>query len=369
MSLLGGMKPMKSLLVLLACLSVAQCQTGNPRPRWERVFKGTQDYFPVLVFTSPTKLAISDMDPPAVGMKGDILLLDVETGTPVSRIASNVPGSLPAFESHPVVVPLKDGRFLVKTADLLRLFSPDGQELKRRALTTEAVAAKYNSEVVLRDRWDIAASSDGTTVLATRHQPNHSDAEEHWLSADTLEDTDVEHADSGLCCLSVSRNQVVYSASAPKLEPLWIRSRGATARPLCMKCFGREETFLGDEEVVFATWPKSTIVIASTTGQVKFRRSFGESDSSILEISVAAVPRRIAFLSGPEHLHTKAGSYQVGVFDFLKKQLLRKILLAVRAQRTGTLTTVAPPHIAISPDGKRLAILTDSTAQLYSIED
>jgi hypothetical protein len=248
------------------------------------------------------------------------------------------------------------------------LFSPEGRELKRRTLTMESTQASYNSNLLLWDRWDLAANAGGTAILATRHRSAHDKAEEHWLSADTLDDVEVESADSGHCCLSTSGKQVIYSSDAPKLEPLSIRTRGAAAHPLCSKCFGYNAVFLSDDQVVFATWPKATLAIASTGGEIKFRRSFGEADDTIVAISVAATPQRVAFLSGPEHVPATVANYKIGIFDVDQKRLVVKMLLATPIHRREWLATIISPQIAISPDGKSLAVLTNSALLLYSLE-
>jgi len=359
---------MKHIIMLFVCFSIALGETASPPPRWEMAFQGRQDFFPVLVFTSSKRLAISDIDQLATGVNSDILLLDAGTGTLLSRIPSSAPTFLSGFERAPIVVPLRDGRFLVKSWNLLRLLSADGQELKRRTLTLESVQASYNTKLLLWDRWDIAASPDGTAALATRHRSSHREAEEHWLSTDTLDDIEVESADSGRCCLAVSRKHVVYSSSAPKLEPLWIRAKGAAARLLCAKCFGDNGVFLNDDHVVFATWPKASLAIASTGGAIKFRRSFGEADDTILAISVAATPQRVAFLSGPGHVPATVANYKIGIFDVDQKRLVLKMSLAIPTHRTERLTTIISPQIAVSPDGKSLAVLTNSALQLYSLE-
>ena len=360
---------MKPIIMLFVCLSIALGETASPPPRWEMAFRGRQDFFPILVFTSSKRLAISDLDQLATGANSDILLLDAGTGTLLSRIPSSAPTFLSGFERAPIVVPLRDGRFLVKSWNLLRLLSADGQELKRRTLTLESVQASYNAKLLLWDRWDIAASPDGTAVLATRHRSSHREAEEHWLSTDTLDDIEVESADSGRCCLAVSRKHVIYSSSAPKLEPLWIRAKGAAAaRPLCAKCFGDNGVFLNDDQVVFATWPKASLAIASIGGEIKFRRSFGEADDTILAISVAATPQRVAFLSGPEHVPATVANYKIGIFDVDQKRLVLKMLFTTPIHRTERLTTIISPQIAISADGRSLAVLTNSALQLYSLE-
>jgi len=232
----------------------------------------------------------------------------------------------------------------------------------------ESTQASYNSKLLLWDRWDLAANAGGTAVLATRHRSIHNKAEEHWLSTDTLDDIEVESADSRHCCLSTSGKQVIYSSDAPKLEPLWIRTRGAAARHLCGKCFGDNAVFLSDDQVVFATWPKASLAIASTSGEIKFRGSFGEADDTILAISVAATPQRVAFLSGPGQVPATVANYKIGIFDVDQKRIVLKMLLANPIHRTEQLTTIISPRIAISPDGKNLAVLTDSALQLYSLE-
>jgi len=170
--------------------------------------------------------------------------------------------------------------------------------------------------------FNLAASPDGTTVLATGHRPSQTEAEEHWISPDTLEDVRVEIADSVHCCRAIGSQQVVYPQAAPKMDSVLLRSSGGQPKPLCKKCFGREAMFLDNNKVVIATWPGSTLEMVSTAGDVLYSKAVGDRDESVIGMSCASVPQRIAFVSAPQYLQENSRNYNVRVFDYARKKLV-----------------------------------------------
>ena len=339
-----------------------------PTLRWSKAVVGKAEHLPILVFITPTVLAVTgSLDQPlpaGLERRGTIELLDAQTGSLKETLSWSAPSSAPLFDSR-AVLPLSGGRFLVQSWDLLRLFSPDGQVLKTRTLPLEGNQANYNSNITIWDRWDFGSSPDGNVVLATRHRPKFPEAEEHWLSGETLEDLRVETADSAHCCHAVGHEQVLYSAHLPE-EPMVIRSKGGQPHPLCSKCCGGQGVFLDDTQVVLTTRPRGRFLVVSTSGEIRVDETLGGEDDRIIEVSVAPVSRQVAFLLGPQHLRDTPGEYSVYVYDSVLKKPIFKIQIPEHIHRDKPFVeSITSPHIALSPGGKNLAILDDSVLRVY----
>jgi hypothetical protein len=227
----------------------------------------------------------------------------------------------------------------------------------------------YNPKLTIYDRSDLGSNPSGNVLLASFHHSGASAPEEHWLSPATLEDLQVETADTAHCCQAVGNEQVVYRVSAPKLAPVFVRSKGGQPHPLCTKCFGREAAFLDDQWVVVAGVPSRRFLIVSTGGEIKVDETLGKKDDLIAGISVAPIARQIAFVLIPEHLKSTPGNFLVCIYDTALKKVTFQIQIPQRIRRDPPWAEVysGAPAVALSPDGKSLAILDDSMLRIYAM--
>ncbi len=342
----------------------------NVFPLWHEHISDGFDPFQVVIFVAPDLLAVSQYDG-ACGDKesvcGRILLFEARSGELTKTLYWSAPSTLPGFSTRPELAAIHKGRFLVKTANQVRLFSSEGKELKRRNFVLESRKAPYNPKVTFWDRWQLAVSPDGQTALLTAHRVDHEEAEEHWISVETLEDLEVEKADTAFCCSSVSHDSVVYRAVSPKQIAISLREKGGVAHPLCEECFGRDAIFLDDSHVFMTTWPRASFTVVSTGGQVEYKKAFGNFDDGIGQVSAAPLAGMVAFQWSPRHIPSGPMPYHVTIFDLASGRQLAEIQLSGRWRQNGPFISLKSPVIALAPDGSKLAILFESVLRVFSV--
>lgn len=351
-------------------VSINPSAQPRPSPVWEKKISNGFDPFQVVAFVTPDLLALSEYNGQCVDPDlacGKILLLDVRSGVLKNTLTWSAPLTLSRFDTRPELAPIQNGHFLVKTANEIRLFSSAGQELKKRLLDLKSVKAPYNPELTLWDRWQLAVDPTGQTAMLAAHRLYQDQAEEHWISVDTLEDITVEKADSKLCCSSLSSASVVYTSNVPKQVPISIRQKGSAARSLCSKCFGVDPSFLDDDHVLMTTWAGASFKIVSTAGQVQYEHAFGNSYDQIQQVSVAPLASRIAFRWNSGHIQNDSAGYRVTVFDLASRRQLMDMRLSERPRQQGSQLGIVTPVIALSPDGNWIAVFYDSLLQLFPV--
>ena len=359
-------------LVIAGCMNTVplgdalEVPTALPPLRWSKSAASRSARSAILVFLTPDILALSEtVEEGGSQRTGSVELLDVQSGGVRKTLSWSAPSSAPLFLSR-AVVRLSEGRFLLQSWNSLKLFSPEGEVLKTRTFAVEDHRPDYNPSLTIHDHWDIGASPDGHVLLATLHRPGHPEAEEHWLSPETLEDIQVETADTAHCCDAVGHEQVVYSPSAPKLAPVLIRSKGDQPRPLCNKCFAAHAAFLDDKWIVLVL--AGRLLIVSNEGEIKADENLGSKEDKVTEISIAPISRQIAFLLMPQYSRSTPGNYRICVYDSVLKKVTFQMQVPVRIRREPPWDEViTAPNIALSPDGKSLAILDDSMLRIYAL--
>jgi len=125
---------------------------------WKSTVNGGADHFRVLVFVGASTLAPSVSKEQAAEdpeKAGNITLLDAETGKSKQVVSWSAPASASDFDASPIVVPLTGGPFMLKSWNVLKLFSSEGTELGTRVLPVEGVEASCNPKLTLWERWDL----------------------------------------------------------------------------------------------------------------------------------------------------------------------------------------------------------------------
>ena len=299
---------------------------------------------------------------------GKLLLIAADTGQTLRTIPWTAPASLSDFEGQPVVVPLNNDRFLVKSWNALTLYSVTGEQLRARTLEIGSTPASYNPKLTLRDRWVVAASRNGSVILATKHAIRESAAEEHWLSSETLEDLAVEKADTRLCCLTVSTDQVAYSTANPKHQPVLIRSKGSQPKPLCDKCFGSKVLFLSDNEVLVLNEREASVLLVATSGEVRYRGKLSKERESGSLVGMASEPAEMVFLLSPRGFEeSSCCSYHLVVLEMGNKKITNTMDLVIPPVRDKNWLSSESPRFGLSPDGKSVALLQGKSLTAYSL--
>jgi len=347
-------------------------KVDSKKPVWERAIADVDPYSDPIFATSGL-LAIdltatpASKDEPA--KTGEIELFDAGTGTQRTRLSWSAPRNSSNFGTHDLV-PLSGDKFLLRNWDKIAIVSSTGEILATRTLPLESAQADYNPNLTLWDHWQVASSPDGTTILGIRHHGRETDL--HWLSNDTLQDIQVESIKTNKCCSTVSDGQMVY-ADLPKGQTL-IRDRHGKERALCGKCIGGDAHFIDNEDIAIAIKAERRLLVVSTSGEVSGDLKLPGSDSKIYQMSVARFSKRIALLLGPKHFGGPPKAFSAYVYDVAIKKITFEIhVLEVRSEQEivkgsssmhfeGTVS----PRIALSPDGKRLAVLNQGTLYMYS---
>jgi hypothetical protein len=195
-------------------------------------------------------------------------------------------------------------------------------------------------------------------------------AEKHWISTESLLDTAVEPSDRH-CCSGLSGTTVLFNADAPKLKPISIQEKGSPARDLCKTCFGISPTFATDRYVVAVSWPGASFVVASPDGRLLYKQKIHDGPYSIEYSTAAADAPRVAVIY-PQSLGRQSETYSVSVFDLATRSEVRRQSVGAPPEVSEAapgfqVTTSTAPHIAISPDGKRLAILAEGQLSMYEL--
>jgi hypothetical protein len=348
---------------------------GKMTSLWNKAVPGVSGLssVPSIAFVTSKILAVSEdaiTCDDARSKCGKILLFDSDTGTLKRTITWIAPLELRKFVTQPEILPIRSDQFLVKTANEVRLFSDDGEELKKRHLPLEGVPATYNPELTLWSHWQLATSPDGRVALLTLHRAIPNEAEEHWISVDTLEDETVEKAPSIRCCVSINDNSVVFDLDGSKGGVIAIREKGKGSRAICDTCLGRDPIFIDSDHILANTRPGASFAVMATSGHVEYRVSLGDRNDFIIHRSAAPAAQRIAFVWSASTFRPEkmgAGEYHVNVFDLAKRIPVAETRIPEQAQKIASFTSIVSPTVALALDGSKLAILHNSSLRVFSV--
>jgi hypothetical protein len=357
------------------------CVQATDRPlirtnlRWSKPASADLGHPSILKFVTSNKLAIAgppeDLSEGASLKQGHVEILDVQTGAVTQKIPWSAPSSTTNFALI-AALPLSDGQFVFQSWNQLTLFSADGKIVATRTLPVESKQADYDPNLTLWDRWRLLSSPNGKDLLAIRHSVNSRENEEHWLSIETLEDLQLRTSSGPDNMMAVGREQELCRAAVPKKEPIAIRAKNGESHALCSKCYGSAGLFLNENQIVVSSWPRARFLVVSTDGQIQVDQTIGKKDDRILQMSVAPPQsHQIAFVLGPQYLRKKAGKISVLIYDTARKkaELVMQITERIQIQTVGgfEIESRTGPQIAFSPDLRSLAVLDDSTLQMYAL--
>jgi hypothetical protein len=214
-----------------------------------------------------------------------------------------------------------------------------------------------------RDDWELL-TDPGTKQAVLAHFPFTPDrlGEAHWISLETLADgfsSSVPRwngaalvGDSIILNQSTGAAQIIKDDEQPKT--------------LCANCvgvvragFGRGLIFIG----------RFSYTIADTKGAILYhKKSVGGRADTVGDVSGALTGNRVAFLYG----HLGQGLEDtVVVLDVDRKKEVARFELHQQAEvrRVGGFIkeSFTTPGLALSPDGKKLAVLVGSVVSLFDI--
>jgi hypothetical protein len=191
----------------------------------------------------------------------------------------------------------------------------------------------------------------------------------HWISTDTLEDqSSMSIPRWEGTSAAVVGDSVIFGELGVERQPALIQINDKEPRPLCADCFGRVDGTFGNG-LVFWDRPNEYLV-RDTSGTILFRKTgVGGRADTIGGASGARTSNRVAFQFG--HLGRRVLEETVVVLDVdAQKEIWRYKLRqeAVRTEIGGFVRESFPsPRLALSPDGKKLAILSGTEISLFEI--
>lgn len=195
---------------------------------------------------------------------------------------------------------------------------------------------------------------------------NHGDA--HWISVDTLEDQS---------SISVPRWQgdgaalvgdsVISNELGAKHRPAQIQINDKEPRPLCAECFGGVQGSFGNSLLFLRGL--NEYWVSDSQGTILFRKKgVGGRADTIDGVSGAMTSNRVAYHFG--HLGRGLEETAVVLDVDAKKEIWRYELHqeAVRTEVGGFVSESFPsPTLALSPDGKKLAIVSGTVLSIFDI--
>jgi hypothetical protein len=300
-----------------------------------------------------------------------ILIFDTLSGnTTKSKTWLGLEGE-PAVSGRLKILPVGKGNFIVGVQDAIFRFSIDFDVQAERWLRPRTAAT---NDGLQEDYWSVVADSKGRSAMLSRFTPRLTE-QSYWISPLTLADEQpleelprYVHSISAIVDRTLVSNWN-YLDTNP--HPVMAEERSAPIRPLCSECTGAVSATLGNNLILLSTRPAGSYVVVDLTGTVIFRGVHSGAHASIVTSSGAADSNRAAldyfegkFPKGPTTVH-----FAVVDVDAKKEiwRLDRKIELSKSEIGGFHVTGFTPPTIAFSPDGHKLAILSNGLLQVYLI--
>jgi hypothetical protein len=302
---------------------------------------------------------------PRIEMLDLLFQIDAASGKVLNRLElKSPPGPPNRIGGDFQILLMHDGRFLVRAGGVLKLLSPEFKEIRSRTLIEDNPSDW--------DYWLIRIAPGGRTGFFKRGKQSGS-SEDHWFSTETLEDELVETApreEDRLSSPVVTDTNVYFHIHGPK--GLYVRERGQkTSRPLCPECTGVPIRFVSDGLLFLATSPRASFLLLRPQGNVAFQASYGTGVDYIFDITTASASPRFAFPFG----HLQRGLFSWGspesvvVFDAQVMKSVFQLKLKLQAVRMYGGEGWLKETIALSPDGKRLAVGSRAVLKVFDLSN
>jgi len=249
--------------------------------------------------------------------------------------------------------------------ELLR-FSPELEVVARRSLSS---TVEERHGINYRDYWHLVVNSAGDSAMLFHVKLDRS-MENHWISTKDLSDQAVAPARSRDWRMVLSGHAIVVN-DLQGCSALF-QDRGAEPRCICRSCKGGAVlASFGHGLVFLGRGPAASYTIVSVRGDKVLDRSKGFGADSIGEVSGSAGSNRVAFvLSGALRLSlfNGWGSHSgVIVVDADLKREVANIDFRDHGQMVKDWQVFSNVSVAMSPDGKGLAVLTGHSLVHWAI--
>lgn len=335
-----------------------------------------------LNFTASDRLALgsyfsSPPDPSAgqdfrgtVRSNAAIVILDAESGkTVASKTWSDLEGE-PTVSGKLKILPVGKGNFIVGVQDTIFRFSPDFGVQAERRLRPKG-AGKNNG--LHEDYWSVSADAKGRSAMLIRSTSRLTE-QGYWISPLTL--SDVQQLDElpryvhSIVAL-VDRTLVSnWNHLDVDPHPVMVEEPGTQPRALCTGCVGALASIFGKDLILLTARPGPSYVVVDLNGNVIYRQSHA-GDRGALVVSSGAVDANRAAIRYFEGDLSRGGTLHFAVMDADAKKEIWRHERAMTPDKSDVgpfhVTSFTPPMIALSPDGHKLAILSNGVLQVYNI--
>lgn len=292
-----------------------------------------------------------------------LMSLGTDTGaTQGTKIWQPVPGQ-PASSEKLELIRATNGVFALVGEELIK-FYPDLRQLSVRALPRNLRELRGYPR---QDHWSVATSPDGKHTLLTRFEPLGGQ-ENHWISPDTLKEVATPPPlDYSSRLMAVVDDFVVFNHTRDLGEgrPVVIARPGERPKELCADCIGAVSESFGANYVLLSTDPGASFRIVDKNGSLIYAAKLSPRDYSPLIASGASQANRVAMLYA-----SREGGRSVTkvlVADADQKRIVWEETLETPVLRQGAVQTSRLPRLALSPDGKHLAVVSWTNVLMYSI--
>jgi hypothetical protein len=229
------------------------------------------------------------------------------------------------------------------------------------------------------DLWYLLVDSSGSSALLSRTaHDNYDSITNHWISTSTLKDLRVLPGVRGSTGSTLVVNESVifsplirppYDSNSLKEVPPKIFDRNGQTRQLCASCPGAAIAAFGHDFIVVAHHPRASYsVVNARSEEIIFDATHGDEGDGVLSASTAfSTSDRIALQYGRIDLARRTSEVTLIVFDADKRAEIMRMNLSYLGQTVGNRTSFTTPRLAMSPDGKLLAVMGADSLQVLKI--
>ena len=223
-----------------------------------------------------------------------------------------------------------------------------------------------------QDQWTILTDPGAKKALLVRFPfvPTSTGSkygEAHWISPDTLEDQSSMSVPRWGGTAVLVGDSVIFNELGVERQPAQIQTNGGQPRPLCAECFGGVEASFGNGLVFLRGLHEYSV--RDSNGTIRYsKKGIGGRADTIGGVRGAITMKRVAYRFG----HLGRGLEETAVVldvDSNKEIWWYKVhQSAARTEVDGFVKESFPsPTVAMSPDGKKLAIVSGTTLSVFEI--
>lgn len=302
-----------------------------------------------------------------------LFTIDSETGKILHRRVWDDFQGRPATERGLAMHPINSYELLVIVGDELLRLSSELETLSRRPLVPES--AGRNSQMHY-DNWDLVTSPKGDSAVLV-HRNLDLSGKFHWISTRDLTDETVVAPGPGYISSGAAfvNETMVFNQWQPDVHSgnTFRSMRTGETEPLCLS-YPRTRVLgaFGNALVVLGMRPAASYGIVDLDCHVLYRKHYGHGSDSIDYVSGSSKANRFAFTYGGLRASLIRGWYETNHIVVVDADTRRELLnIGVSDYET----TIGDWHVliggtvrlALSPDGRSLAVLRGSTLQLVTI--